>query len=88
MNKLLFYTDFVNYRDYGRGMSGLSYKAIQYGPVPVEYNRVYSISDIQQRIISYESGKYGGGTNQNHYCQNPPYQSDSGAGYHGYGNVN
>ena len=59
MNKLLFYTDFVNYRDYGRGMSGLSYKAIQYGPVPVEYNRVYSISDIQQRIISYESGKYG-----------------------------
>lgn len=59
MNKLLFYTDFVNYRQYGRGMSGLSYKAIQYGPVPLEYNRVYSINDLRQSIIYYESGKYG-----------------------------
>lgn len=59
MNKLLFYTDFVNYRDYGRGMSGLSYMAIKYGPVPVGYNRAYSIPDIRQRIIYYESGKYG-----------------------------
>lgn len=59
MNKLLFYTDFVNYRDYGRGMSGLSYLAIKYGPVPVEYNRVYSINDLRQRIIYFESGKYG-----------------------------
>lgn len=59
MNKLLFYTDFVNYRDVGRGMSGLSYKAIQYGPVPIEYNRVYSISDLRQRIIYFDSGKYG-----------------------------
>lgn len=59
MNKLLFYTDFANYRDYGRGMSGLAYKAIQYGPAPVEYNRAYSIDDIRQRIVHYESGKYG-----------------------------
>lgn len=59
MNKLLFYTDFVNYRDYGRGVSGLSYLAIKFGPVPVEYNRVYSINDLRQRIIYYESGEYG-----------------------------
>lgn len=59
MNKLLFYTDFVNYRNYGRGMSGLAYKAIQFGPVPLEYNRVYSISDLKQSIVYFDSGKFG-----------------------------
>ena len=34
MNKLLFYTDFASYKRRGTGISGLAYKAIQYGPVP------------------------------------------------------
>jgi len=43
MNKLLFYADFMSYRKYGLGMTGLTYKAIQHGPVPTRWDRVYSL---------------------------------------------
>lgn len=60
MNKLLFYTDFLCYKKYGRVMSGLAYKAIQYGPVPVRWDRVYSLVDgVDQDIIEFESGYSG-----------------------------
>ena len=51
MNKLLFYTDFLCYKKYGRAMSGLAYKAIQYGPVPVRWDRVYSLVDGVDQIL-------------------------------------
>ena len=58
MNKLLFYTDFLCYKKYGRAMSGLAYKAIQYGPVPVRWDRVYSLVDgVNQDIVEFESGE-------------------------------
>ncbi len=51
MNKLLFYTDFLSYRERGIAMSGLSYKAINYGPVPNNWDRVYSqFDEINQKI--------------------------------------
>ena len=60
MNKLLFYTDFCHYKMYGKGISGLSYKAIQYGPVPMRWDRVYSFyNDIQQEIVCFASGVEG-----------------------------
>ena len=60
MNKLLFYTDFYHYKMYGKGMSGLSYKAIAYGPVPVRWDRIYSFyNDIHQDIVHFESGVEG-----------------------------
>ena len=60
MNKLLFYTDFLCYKKYGRAMSGLAYKAIQYGPVPVRWDRVYSLVDgVNQDIVEFESGYSG-----------------------------
>lgn len=60
MNKLLFYTDFLSYRTYGYGMSGLAYKAIQFGPVPVRWDRVYSLmDDIYPEIIEFSSGNCG-----------------------------
>lgn len=47
MNKLLFYTDFLSYRRRGYGMTGLTYKAMQFGPVPSNWGKVYdSLSDI------------------------------------------
>lgn len=53
MNKLLFFSDFCHYRKYGMGITGLAYRAIQYGPVPVRWDRVYSLfDDIQQDIVS------------------------------------
>ena len=48
MNKLLFYTDFLAYRLTGKGMTGLCYKAIAHGPVPLHWDRVYSF--YQERI--------------------------------------
>ncbi len=60
MNKLVFYTDFLSYRMLGRGMTGLAYKAIQYGPVPVRWDRIYSFYDeIRQEIVVFPDGREG-----------------------------
>ena len=42
MNKVLFYIDFLSYRERGKAISGLSYLAIDFGPVPQRWDRVYS----------------------------------------------
>lgn len=53
MNKLLFYTDFLAYRESGMAISGLSYKAIDYGPVPERWDVVYSeFPEIRQELRS------------------------------------
>lgn len=57
MNKLLFYADFYHYRQHGQAISGLSYKAIKYGPVPVHWDRAYSLfDDVRQEIVEFETG--------------------------------
>ena len=51
MNKLLFYTDFVSYRERGMAMTGLSYRAIDFGPVPERWDRVYSeFPEVRQEL--------------------------------------
>ena len=45
MNKLLFYIDFVSYRQRGMAMTGLAYRAVDFGPVPDRWDRVYSEFD-------------------------------------------
>lgn len=51
MNKLLFYTDFLSYRERGMAMTGLSYRAIDFGPVPERWDRVYSeFSEVKQEL--------------------------------------
>ena len=60
MNKLLFYTDFMAYRVTGKGMTGLAYKAIAHGPVPVRWDRIYSFYDeIDQEIVQFPDGREG-----------------------------
>ena len=60
MNKLVFYTDFLSYRMLGKGMTGLGYKAIQHGPVPVRWDRIYSFyEDINQEIVAFPDGREG-----------------------------
>lgn len=41
LNKLLFYSDFLHYKRTGFSICGLSYRAIQLGPVPAEYDKLY-----------------------------------------------
>ena len=45
MNKVLFYIDFLSYRERGMAISGLAYNAIDFGPVPQRWDRVYSTFD-------------------------------------------
>lgn len=45
MNKVLFYIDFLSYRERGMAISGLAYQALEFGPVPQRWNRVYSEFD-------------------------------------------
>lgn len=45
MNKVLFYIDFLAYREHGNAISGLAYSALNYGPVPQRWDRVYSSFD-------------------------------------------
>ena len=53
MNCLKFYTDFLAYRESGMAISGLSYKAIDYGPVPERWDVVYSeFPEIRQELRS------------------------------------
>lgn len=51
MNKLLFYVDFLSYRERGMAMTGLSYRAIDFGPVPDRWDRVYSeFAEVKQEF--------------------------------------
>ena len=52
LNKLLFYTDFLHYKNYGTSISGLSYRAIQYGPVPANYDNIYTYLENEQIVRS------------------------------------
>ena len=59
MNKLLFYIDFVSYREQGTAMTGLAYRAISYGPVPDRWDKIYSeFSEITQELRP--AGEYSG----------------------------
>ncbi len=60
MNKLLFYADFYSYKTRGVGLTGLSYRAIQFGPVPVKWNVLYdSIDEIETEIVPFLNGNAG-----------------------------
>ncbi len=60
MNKLLFYADFMSYRDNGMAITGLTYKAIQHGPVPNQWNVMYGmLPDIDEEIVDFGNGYSG-----------------------------
>lgn len=60
MNKLLFYADFLSYRESGQAMTGLTFKAIQYGPVPNRWDKVYALlDDIYQIEVEGKNGNIG-----------------------------
>ena len=56
MNKVLFYIDFLSYREHGMAISGLAYNALDFGPVPQRWDRVYSAFDeiVPQSRLVYE----------------------------------
>lgn len=60
LNKLLFYSDFLSFKERGIGLSGLSYKAIAFGPVPQRYSTVYdNVGGTDAEIITFSNGNAG-----------------------------
>lgn len=53
LNKLLFYTDFLSYKQFGVSITGLSYRPIQYGPVPTCYDNIYACLENESIISSF-----------------------------------
>ncbi len=60
MNKLLFYIDFTHYRKHGYGITGITYRALPYGPVPEHWGSLYSsLPGIDMEEFIYPSGQSG-----------------------------
>ncbi|MDD4992741.1 MAG: DUF4065 domain-containing protein [Paludibacter sp.] len=61
MNKLLYYADFLNYNRTGYAISGMTYQAKTWGPVPERYDGLYgNVSDIVERVVEFYSGDVSG----------------------------
>jgi uncharacterized phage-associated protein len=55
LNKLLFYADFYHFKQFGAGISGLSYRAIQWGPVPSQFDYLFKMAEESNIInLKYE----------------------------------
>ena len=60
MNKLLFYADFIHYKNHGYGITGITYKALPFGPVPEHWGTLYSsLPGIDMEEFVYPSGHSG-----------------------------
>ena len=60
MNKLLFYADFIHYKKHGYGITGITYKALPFGPVPEHWGTLYSsLPGIDMEEFVYPSGQSG-----------------------------
>lgn len=51
LNKLLFYADFGHCKKTGQSITGLSYRAITYGVVPSNYDKLFSEA-VEQQVVS------------------------------------
>ncbi len=63
LNKLMFYCDYLSFKNYGHGISGLDYRAIKLGPVPSKFQKMYElISDgelVNREYMEFENGNFG-----------------------------
>lgn len=52
LNKLMFYADFSHYRKTGQSISGLQYRALNFGPVPDHYATIYdNVPGLDKKLI-------------------------------------
>jgi hypothetical protein len=71
LNKLMFYADFLHYRRTGYGISGLTYKAIQLGPVPQNYGGLYG-EIVEQNYANLQLVDFGNYEGEQFYTDTPP----------------
>ena len=58
MNKLLWYADFLLFKEFSLSSSGANYLRIKYGPVPNHYDLIYDMM-IEEELISKEDERIG-----------------------------
>ncbi|MFC1761195.1 type II TA system antitoxin MqsA family protein [Planctomycetota bacterium] len=54
INKLLFYTDFLNYKTSTVSLTGTAYRRLAYGPVPADYGGLLSRMESEELLVSEE----------------------------------
>ena len=50
LNKLLFFSDFLHYKETGFAISGCNYRAIPYGPVPSHFHELFGLLETENYI--------------------------------------
>ena len=63
LNKFLFYADFAHYKNYGKALMGLQYRAISLGTVPRNYDKILA-DTIERGIINVEYVNFPNGTGE------------------------
>ncbi len=63
LNKLLFYTDFINFRESGFSISGMPYAAIDLGPVPKNFNSIFDFM-AEKDVVDIFSTQFSDGTGE------------------------
>lgn len=64
MNKLLFYADFLNFKNSGFSMSGMHYRAIDMGPVVADFNAVFDYCATVEHVVVYSTPFDNGGVGE------------------------
>lgn len=64
LNKLLFYADFIMYKQSGFSMSGVQYRAIPVGPVPNNFNSIFEYLANKDELDIYYTNFADGGTGE------------------------
>ncbi len=54
LNKLLFYTDFYHFKQFGKCISGNQYAAIEMGPVPDKYLHLFALM-VEQKLVEIKT---------------------------------
>ncbi len=70
LNKLLFYCDFLSYKLSCYSISGLQYRAIQMGPVPVNYQSMFELI-VNNDDVDVESTEFPTGAIGEKFCAHP-----------------
>jgi len=79
LNKVLFYCDFTAYKYHGVSLTGLTYRAISYGPVPAQYEKLYiKLCDDQviaiHNLLIKSTGDYADLIRPNHKFDEKDFQ--------------
>jgi putative zinc finger/helix-turn-helix YgiT family protein len=53
--KAIFYIDFLHFKDFGKGVTGMKYSSFQYGPIPKDYEKLLKYAQIKGWISKINS---------------------------------